>query len=125
MGPVRYVHGSHQWGSRQAARFFFQTGLDEQRRVIGTLPGRCWREEAAALLPAGAASMHHRLTLHSSGSNYGDSPRIGLAIHLRTERARLVTTSQPPFHSPDLSDPYACPVLAGRPARGSAKEAMA
>jgi Phytanoyl-CoA dioxygenase (PhyH) len=117
MGPVRYVEGSHRWGQQQTARFFFETDLDEQRARVGAPAGQAWRE-ATAVLPAGAMSVHHRLTLHASGPNHGHEPRLGLAIHLRTERARLVATPEPPFHRPDLSDPYACPVLIERPSRG-------
>lgn len=111
-GPVRYVAGSYRWGLLEEARFFFQTDLDEQRNQIGTPVGKAWRE-VGATLPAGAASMHHRMTLHASGPNHSDTPRIGIAMHLRTERARLVPTSEPPFHTPDLADSYACPVLVG------------
>jgi hypothetical protein len=114
MGPVRYVEGSHRWGQQDAARFFFETNLDEQRARIGTPAGAAWRE-TTAVLPAGAVSTHHRFTLHASSPNHGCVPRIGLAIHVRTERAELVATPEPPFHIPDLSDPYACPVLTDRP----------
>ena len=112
MGPLRYVLGSHRWGAQQPARFFFDSDLEAQRTVIGVPPGQTWHEEAATL-PAGAVSMHHRMTLHASEPNRGDMPRIGLAMHLRTERARLVSTREPPFHSPDLLDMHACPVLFG------------
>lgn len=121
MGPVRYVEASHRWGQREAARFFFETNLDEQQDRIGTPAGRVWRETTAAI-PAGAVSVHQRLTLHASGPNHSDMPRLGLAIHLRTERARLIATPEPPFHRPDLSDPYACPVLTERPRRGRTTE---
>ncbi len=115
MGPVRYVVGSHRWGARAQARFFFETDLEWQRSSIGT-PADCIWHEAPATLPAGAVSMHHRLTLHASEPNRSDVPRIGLALHLRTEHAALVPTSEPPFHRPDLLDSYACPVLFGLPA---------
>jgi hypothetical protein len=121
MGSVRYVEASHHWGQREAARFFFETNLDEQQARIGTPAGRVWRETTAAI-PAGAVSVHQRLTLHASGPNHSDMPRLGLAIHLRTERARLIATPEPPFHRPDLSDPYACPVLTERPRRGRTTE---
>ena len=116
MGPVRYVDGSHRWGQREAALFFFETDLDEQQARIGTPAGRVWKETTAAI-PAGAVSVHQRLTLHASGPNHSEMPRLGLAIHLRTERARLIATPKPAFHRPDLSDPYACPVLTRSPAR--------
>jgi Phytanoyl-CoA dioxygenase (PhyH) len=112
MGPVRYVAGSHKWGPQEQARFFFQTDLPAQRALIGTPAGFTWREFSATI-PAGSASMHHRLTLHASGVNRTTLPRIGIAMHLRTERAHLVRTERPPFHTPDLIDYYACPVLTG------------
>lgn len=124
MGPVRYVPGSHRWGRQEAAGFFFETDLDEQRAKIGTPVGREWAE-APAVLDAGAVSAHHRLTLHASGPNSRDTPRLGLAIHLRTERARLAATPEPPFHLPDLSDLYACPVLAEQARRGGRRRRQA
>jgi Phytanoyl-CoA dioxygenase (PhyH)/Phosphotransferase enzyme family len=123
MGPVRYVERSHRWGRRDAARFFFQADLDEQRASIGTPAGREWREVTAALA-AGAVSAHHRLTLHASGPNLGEKPRLGIAIHLRTENAHLVTTKESSFHRPDLSDTYACPVLTDRRRARRAREMM-
>jgi hypothetical protein len=76
MGPVRYVTGSHCWGPRDRAGFFFQGGLDEQRAKIGTPAGHRWTETDATM-PAGAVSLHHRLTLHASGPSTGTHPRIG------------------------------------------------
>lgn len=101
-------------GTREQARFFFDTDLERQRNSIGTPPGHTWHE-VPATLPAGAVSMHHRLTIHASEPNRSDVPRIGLALHLRTERAQLVPTPEPPFHQPDLRDSYAYPVLFGLP----------
>ncbi len=108
------VLDSHRWGTRGQERFFFDTDLARQRSSIGAPPGHTWHE-VTATLPAGAVSMYHRLTIHASEPNRSDVPRIGLALHLRTERARLVPTPEPPLHSPDLIDSYACPGLFGLP----------
>jgi hypothetical protein len=113
MGPVKYVAGSHKWGIQDEARSFFQTDLPAQRTRIGAPSGHIWREVSATLL-AGSVSMHHRLTLHASEANRAKAPRIGFAMHLRTERAHMIPTSKPPFHRPDLLDSYACPVLVGK-----------
>jgi len=112
MGPVRYVIGSHRWGAQENACFFSETDLDTQRRLIDAPPGRSWRE-VAPTLQAGAVSMHHRMTIHGSERNRSGVARVGLALHIRTEHARLLPTSEPPFHRPDPLDTHACPVLFG------------
>lgn len=85
-GPVRFVKGSHLWGF-QGRGDFFEGDLRAVRERYRVPEGKSWQEDPAVLAP-GAASFHHRLTLHGSGPNLTDEPRRGLAIHLRTHRAR-------------------------------------
>lgn len=116
MGAVRYVVGSHRWTLRDESNYFFDDDLDDQRRRISASVAESWIERVATLR-AGEVTLHSRRTLHASGPNKGQRPRLGLAVHLRTERSHLVVTDEPPFHSPDLADRYACPVLFDRDAR--------
>jgi hypothetical protein len=66
-------------------------------------------EEVAAALPAGGASFHHRLTVHGSGPNLGETPRLSVAIHLRTDRAVAVHDAGYTAYRND--DEELCPVI--------------
>jgi hypothetical protein len=85
-GPMCFVAGSHRWGLIDDGDFF-GTALDQQRTTLKGLPeGAVWKE-APATMPAGAFSVHHRLTLHGSRPNTAMAPRRSFAIHLRTEKS--------------------------------------
>jgi len=113
-GPVLFVPGSHRWGLLGNTNFW-ETDLARQHAGIGIPAGENW-EEVPAILEAGGISFHHNLTLHGSGPNVSDQPRIGLALHLRTERStpKLDSTAYPVYtasYMPHLNDPAVCPVL--------------
>lgn len=109
-GPLRYVVGSHRWGSNLAVSSFFDSDLKGQQSRIRVPDGLDWVEDVA-VLRAGAAALHHRCLVHASGPNHSPRPRVGLAIHLRTERSRLVEIDPPPVHWPELGDAWASPVV--------------
>jgi hypothetical protein len=72
--------------------------------------------EVPALLESGGMSFHHNATLHGSGPNVSCEPRIGLALHLRTERStpKPATKAYPVYtgsYMPHLDDAAVCPVL--------------
>lgn len=107
MGPVRYVTGSHRWGYLDGSDFF-GADLDGLRKTL--IPeGEVW-QEAEAILPAGAAALHHRRTLHGSGPNTSSSPRRSFAIHLRTERSRPLEGGEEMYVG-HLDDELVCPVI--------------
>ncbi len=107
-GPVRMVPGSHRWGAVPAGDFF--TGdLAATRRAIESRGAGPWREQAV-LLPAGAASLHHRHTVHGSGSNSSGRPRLSLAIHVRTQAA-MPKPGADDWFIRDLDDPAKAPWL--------------
>ncbi len=87
-GPMRFVSSSHKWGFRTESDFFEQN-IDEQRKGIQVPEGEKWEEVAAIMLPGGV-SFHDKLTFHGSGSNHSGSPRISLAVHMRTQNSRPV-----------------------------------
>jgi hypothetical protein len=98
-GPVTYVRGSHRWGL-----------IDLSMRQV--------EKSAPALMPAGAFSVHHRLTVHGSPPNFSGRPRYALAIHLATEKATATPGNGNPWmDSPGydyvghLDDPAICPVV--------------
>jgi ectoine hydroxylase-related dioxygenase (phytanoyl-CoA dioxygenase family) len=107
-GPVRFVRGSHRWGFLGAGNFFIPD-LDASAERERVPAGQDWVEEAA-VMPAGAASFHHRLTIHGSGPNTSGRPRRSYAVHLRTDRA----TPRPGLrdvYQDALDDPALSPVL--------------
>ncbi len=109
-GPVRYVIGSHGWGTVCASNFFRQD-RDAQSEEIAPPGGLAW-DECPAVLPAGAVALHERRTLHGSGPNTSDRPRPALALHLRTERARPVGDGRTGLVR-YLDDPMRCPWIYG------------
>jgi len=89
-GPLRFVPRSHTWGFLASGNFF-EGDLDALRGGMQVPEGERWEEVPAVLAP-GAASFHHRRTIHGSGPNEAAGPRRSYAIHLRTERSRMLPT---------------------------------
>ena len=87
-GPMRFVRGSNHWGLLKAGDFFSGKLDAVKQRIQEKHGGNSW-EEAAAVLPPGGVSFHHRLTVHGSGPNLPSWPRVSFAVHLRTEKSRL------------------------------------
>ncbi len=85
-GPMNFVTGSHQWGESTGGDFFSQEISQDDFSVP---PNRMWRE-TSALMNAGGISLHDQHVLHGSGENMSDTPRRSLAIHVRTEKSRLI-----------------------------------
>lgn len=83
-GPVCYVRGSHLWEISGPGNFFSED-LVETRGLVDRRDEN-WTE-IRATLPRGGAVVHDWRTIHGGRANTSDSPRAGLAIHLRTERA--------------------------------------
>jgi len=110
-GPMRFVRGSNHWGYLEGGDFF---GSDDerQRSKIPVPDGAEW-VEVPAILPPGAVSFHHRLTLHASGPNTSDRPRRSFAIHLRTEKSKPIFGMQEAadYYISHLDDPVMAPVL--------------
>ena len=77
-GGMRWVKGSHRWGTLPASRGFFRQDMDSLRAELGH--GLEW-EEAACELEVGQVSFHHPLVIHGAGPNQSDDPLIGLAVH--------------------------------------------
>lgn len=87
-GPMRFVQGSHSWGLLEAGDFF-SGKMDETKARMQAKHGAEGWNEVAGILPAGAVSFHHNLTIHGSGANTSALPRKSFAIHMRTENSRL------------------------------------
>ncbi|MGB1250523.1 MAG: phytanoyl-CoA dioxygenase family protein [Candidatus Promineifilaceae bacterium] len=85
-GSMHFVRGSHNWGLGEDSDFFGQD-LSEQKAAIASRTGDEWDEVASSLRPGGV-SFHHCLTYHGSGPNTSGAPRLGFAIHMRTEKSQ-------------------------------------
>lgn len=107
-GPVRFVRGSHRWPKSNTS--FFHSDTDRQRREIGIPTGEVW-EEVIPWVPAGYGTVHHRMTLHGSGVNRAESPRLNIILHLRSEKSQPVMDS---YYMKGLNDPKVCPVIYDR-----------
>ncbi len=109
-GPILYVDESHKWGQLGGSDFWFEGSLDSLKEKL-KLPENANWHESPAVLPAGAATFHHPLTLHGSGPNNSGIPRLSFAIHLRTEKAIYNKQADPKQTVTDLDDPTRCPVI--------------
>jgi ectoine hydroxylase-related dioxygenase (phytanoyl-CoA dioxygenase family) len=119
-GPLRFVVRSHTWGGVGAGDFFSDDMTPTQGGVIPLPDEEDWQEEMV-LLRAGGASVHSRFTFHGSGPNSSPEPRIGLALHLRTEHSAI--GPEPPQEYPDvLEDPMRCPIVYDGRAAGARPE---
>lgn len=115
-GPVTFVPRSHEWGLVGAGDFF-SGATDEQVASIPVPDGYGWTE-VAATMPAGAFSLHHRLTFHGSRANTTDTARRSFAIHMCTERSTPTPADvDGPFkpatydYVAHLDDPAICPII--------------
>ena len=109
-GPVRFVRGSQSWGLLNGN--FWGHDLAEIRANLALPDGAAW-DEIEAILPKGAISLHQSLVVHGSGPNVSATPRLGFAIHLRTDRATPRPGAGEAFGF-DLDDTLNFPVVYAR-----------
>lgn len=108
MGPLLFVRGSNRWGERSGGNFYGRDLALLQQAIVPE--GERW-DEVPGLLPAGGASIHHKLTVHGSGPNRSDRPRRGIALHLRTDRSAPVDGATHPYVTSWMHDHSISPVL--------------
>jgi hypothetical protein len=102
-GPLLYVEGSHRWPDDEKQG-------DAYRQTLDPRAGRPHRE-VPVLLRAGGIALHSADTVHGSGANQTNAPRVGLGINVRTERSR-VRAGEPHFgYAAHLDDESMCPVI--------------
>ena len=125
MGPLVVIDGSHRWLASTAIRTFNEKNLDdlEDRMTKNKVPFR----KVPMLLKRGQVSFHNCLTIHGSGINRSDSPRLSWAVHMQdgANRYRAYTNERGiPWRlanndmcrrteegDPDYTDPQVFPVL--------------
>jgi len=107
-GPMRLVPGSHRTEVGDEGGDFFAQDLESQRASIQLPDGMPWRE-VEAILPAGGVSIHNMNTLHGSGPNVSDRPRLSFAIHMRTDRSW--TTDETRVGLAEYLDDERCPII--------------
>ena len=103
-GALHVLSGSHRLGIVDWAGSFFDTDLDEVR---SRLPhDGAALEEVTLPLQAGQVSFHHSLTVHGSGPNRSDVPRMTLAPAYLPDGAVYRPHGGPPSpHSRFLGEP--------------------
>ncbi len=85
-GAMMVIPGSHRWG--QAMEASERTlEMDKTASEVKIPRGEKW-EIVHCELQAGAVSFHHAKTIHGSGPNNSDQPRLGLAIHMVADHVR-------------------------------------
>jgi ectoine hydroxylase-related dioxygenase (phytanoyl-CoA dioxygenase family) len=82
-GCMEVVPGSHKEGLFGSSDFFEQD-LNALQATIEAASGKSF-ETKPCVLPAGAVSFHHCLTIHGSRPNLTQSPRISMVIHMQPE----------------------------------------
>jgi|UniRef100_UPI00404AF60E hypothetical protein len=110
-GPMRFVRGSQHWGLLNSGDFF-SSNLDALKYSIREKSDRNSWQEVAAVMPPGAVSFHHNLTVHGSGPNLSTAARVSFAIHLRTDKSGLREgiNWRDVNYLNDFADPQGCPV---------------
>lgn len=112
-GCVEFVPGSHKWGLQKGSDFFEQD-LESLQKSLEESSGQPF-ETVPAILPAGAVSFHHCLTIHGSRPNLSDSPRLSMALHLQPDGTRYQAGTEADAHnnvrllSGQDGDPFAGP----------------
>ncbi|NDJ61652.1 MAG: phytanoyl-CoA dioxygenase family protein [Chloroflexi bacterium] len=79
-GCMEVVPGSHKWGLQDDSDFFAQD-LAALQQSIEKSSGKPF-QTASCVLPAGAVSFHHCLTIHGSRPNLSAAPRLSMVLHL-------------------------------------------
>ncbi|NWG15249.1 MAG: phytanoyl-CoA dioxygenase family protein [Chloroflexi bacterium] len=94
-GCMEVVPGSHKWGLLPDSDFFEQD-LDTLKQRIEAVSGRPF-ETVPCILPAGAVSFHHCLTVHGSRPNQSSGARVSMVAHLMPDgtRYRAGTPAEP------------------------------
>jgi hypothetical protein len=94
-GCMRVVDGSHLWGPIGPVRALTQSRVDSLEPALPP-ERRAELTRARALeLEPGDVSIHHCLTLHSSGPNRADHPRKTIILRLFDGECRLDGTRLP------------------------------
>ncbi|MBN1966386.1 MAG: phytanoyl-CoA dioxygenase family protein [Anaerolineae bacterium] len=113
-GCMEVVPGSHKWGLLPEGDFFEQD-LDTLKARIERVSGKPF-ETQPCVLPAGAFSIHHCLTVHGSRPNVSaDRVRRSLVLHLLPEGTRYRAGTPAEAHanvrllSGQDGDPFAGP----------------
>ena len=81
-GAMRTIVGSHHWGLLEDSANFGKKDLDGLQAQLSSqeISGE-WIDEPC-VLREGEVSFHHCLTLHGSGPNLSDAPRLCVIAHM-------------------------------------------
>ncbi|MFD9601988.1 phytanoyl-CoA dioxygenase family protein [Streptomyces sp. NPDC059970] len=125
MGPMMVMDGSHRWEGNDRLEFFHEPDHARIERLIEG-PGPA-ADPIPLVLDLGAVSFHHCRTIHGSGPNTSNRPRVALAVHMQDHSNRYEPTTGANGNklshlndflcrtdasgNPDYFDPDVCPML--------------
>ncbi len=108
-GPVRFISGSNHWDDIKGMDFFNQN-IISQEKVLNKTKKK--QKIVSAMLKMGEASIHSSTTYHSSLGNEEKNPRIGMVVHFRTEKARIMKIDRSERNYLDqIKDPTIAPII--------------
>ncbi len=109
-GPMCYVRGSHLWKLADGGDFEGTSGEEDYHKA--RMPQDAQWDEVPAVMPAGACSLHHQLTLHGSRANTSSMTRRSLAVHLCTESGIPNPDRKSEYdYVGKLEHPWECPIV--------------
>jgi ectoine hydroxylase-related dioxygenase (phytanoyl-CoA dioxygenase family) len=123
-GTLTVINGSHRWPGNNGLKGFHKSELERLEREFETASNPVIKVPLD--LKKGQVSFHHCLTIHGSGLNLSDSPRLSLSVHLQDDANEYCESRHPNgeivWHrndmlcrtrggKPDYSDPDFCPRL--------------
>jgi ectoine hydroxylase-related dioxygenase (phytanoyl-CoA dioxygenase family) len=82
-GGLRTITGSHKWGLLEDSATFFDKDMETLKTRFSRY-GHNWLDESC-IMKAGQVAFHHSLTLHGSGANTRDEPRLAIAVHMMSQ----------------------------------------
>ncbi len=124
-GPLVVLDKSHKWSGIEDTRFFNNHNLEDMEEKFRS----CGRQvvKIPMILKKGQVSFHNCWTIHGSLSNYSQSFRLAMAVHLQDEANHYRPSwnkkgqeihifdeflcRKLPNGNPDFSDPTVFPVL--------------
>lgn len=125
-GTLTVIDGSHLWPDNTFQLNFREQQFREQESLFHT--GGSEVVTVPMALKRGQVSFHHCKTIHASGPNHGELPRMALAVHLQgksnswqpfdyvmpdgtVKKHDIETLVRKRNDSPDFADPTICPYL--------------
>lgn len=111
IGSIGYIPDSHKYKVNASVEDAYnQDLLMTEKSFSEQLPSGMFKPDFVEL-PKGAFSIHHKGTLHGSGSNVSDRVRVCLAINLRSEHSAPIFDRDDGGFLQHINNPVFCPTV--------------